>query len=227
MLAALVTAPIALLAGMARPKTRCQAIFLAASALGGFVGFPVLFSLGLGYTSASHGALILGALPVFTGLFAALLERKAPMARWWTGATIAVVGEVFLIGFRFGFDAAGASVFGDLLALAGCAFAATGYVAGSRLSHSLGTWPTTLWGITIGGVLLAIAYLALGPTLLAYVAWYWALARGGIARMGATQFVQPVVGLVLAVVILGEPMTWPLALAIAFILSGIWIVQRR
>ncbi len=248
-LAALVTAPIAVLAGVARPKTRGQAALIAVSGFGGFVGFPLLFTFGLGHTSASHGALVLATLPVFTGLIAAVVDRKAPPARWWTGAVIAVAGEAFLIGFRFGFDAAGASVFGDLLVLAGCVFAATGYVAGGRLTESIGTWPTTLWGVTIGGVLLApalafvpvgaawetpgatgllaIAYLALGSTLLAYVSWYWALAKGGIVRMAASQFVQPVVGLALAAVILSEPMTWPLAASAALILAGVVIIQRR
>ena len=248
-LAALVTAPIAWLAGVARPKTRGQAALIAVSGFGGFVGFPLLFTFGLGHTSASHGALVLAALPVFTGLIAAAVDRKAPPARWWTGAVIAVIGEALLIGFRFGFDAAGASVFGDLLVLAGCVFAATGYVAGGRLTQSLGAWPTTLWGITIGGVLLvpalvfapisaawetpgatgllAIGYLALGSTLLAYVSWYWALARGGIVRMAASQFVQPIIGVALAAVILSEPMTWPLAASAALILAGVAIIQRR
>ena len=248
-LAALVTGPVVLFAGVARPKSRSQATLLAISALTGFVAFPVLFSLGLRYTSASHGALILAVVPVFTGLFAAALEREAPPGRWWTGAAIAVVGEVMLIAFRFGLDAAGASLFGDLVVLASCVVVAAGYVAGSRLTRTLGAWPTTLWGITIGGVvlapalmfvpiealwaapktasLLAIAYLALLSTVLAYVAWYWALAHGGIGRVSASQFALPVVGLALAVVILSEPVTLPLGVAAAFIVLGIAVAQRR
>ncbi len=249
LLAALIAAPIALLGGAPRPRTRGQAGLVAVSAFGGFVAFPIFFSLGLRDTSASHGALILAVLPVFTGLFAAAVERKAPAVRWWLGAGVALAGETMLIGFRLGFDGAGASLSGDLLVLAGAVFASLGYVAGGRLTRILGTWPTTLWGITIGGALvapvlafaplgaaweasgasglLAIAYLALLSTLLAYVAWYWALARGGFARMGASQFAQPVVGLALAVVLLGEPLTPPLAASAGLILAGIAIVQWR
>ncbi|MEE8202121.1 MAG: EamA family transporter, partial [Alphaproteobacteria bacterium] len=57
--------------------------------------------------------------------------------------------------------------------------------------------------------------------------WYWALGRGGIARIGITQFAQPVVSLALAVAILGEAMTLPLAATAACIVAGIWIAQRR
>ena len=218
------------------------------SALGGFVLFPVLFTLGLRDTSASHAALILASLAVFTGLIAAVFERKAPPARWWLGAAIASIGEALLIGFRFGFETVEGALIGDLLIVASCIAASVGYVTGGRLSRSLGTWPTTLWGIAIGGVVLlpalpfaaagvqwsavgapgvvAIGYLAVVSSLLAYVTWYWALGAGGIGRVGTWQFAMPIVSLGLAVVILAEPLGWPLAGAAAVILAGIWIAGR-
>lgn len=82
-------------------------------------------------------------------------------------------------------------------------------------------WPTVTaigWGAT--------AYLALFVTILAYVAWYWALARGGTARVGSVQFAQPVVALAAAVTAMGEVFTPPLALATVAILAGIAIAQR-
>jgi drug/metabolite transporter (DMT)-like permease len=137
---------------------------------------------------------------------------------------------------------------GDLLVVASCVAASAGYVSGGRLSRTLGTWPTTLWGIAIGGVLLlpalpfafggvpwaavgagawlAIGYLALVSSLLAYVTWYWALGVGGIGRVGTWQFAMPIISLGLAVVILAEPLSWPLAGAAAVILAGIWIAGR-
>jgi drug/metabolite transporter (DMT)-like permease len=249
MLAAAITAPIVIVRRIARPRTAREMALLAASALGGFVGFPVLFSLGQRLTSASHGALILAILPVFTGIFAAVLERRMPGSRWWLGAAVALAGEVLLVAFRFGFEGAGAGLAGDLLIALSCVAASLGYVAGGQLSRSLGTWPTTLWGITIGGLVLlpalplaargidwtaiaptswlALGYLAFLSSVLAYVAWYWALAAGGIARIGVTQFAQPIVGLALAVAVLGEAMTLPLAATAVCILIGIYIAQRR
>ena len=248
-LGALVTGPAALLIKAAWPATRSQAVLLAVLALGGFVVFPVIYSIGLRFTSASHAALILASLPVLTGLFAAKLERKAPPRRWWLGAAVAMTGEVLLVGFRFGLDAGGGGRLGDLLIAGACVALAMGYVAGGRLSQTLGTWPTTLWGITAGGLALlptlpfvlddldwsslsvagaaGIAYTAFATSILGYVAWYWALSKGGIGRVATTQFALPLISLVLAVLILDESITPPIVLATAFILSGIWIVQRR
>ena len=50
---------------LALPATRGGWALLVTSALGGFVLFPVLFTLGLRDTSASHAALILASLAVF------------------------------------------------------------------------------------------------------------------------------------------------------------------
>ena len=248
MLTALIALPLALALRLALPATRGGWALLVTSALGGFVLFPVLFSLGLRDTSASHAALILASLAVFTGLIAALFERTAPRARWWLGAAIALIGEALLIGFRFGFETVEDVLFGDLLIVASCIAASVGYVTGGRLSGSLGTWPTTLWGIAIGGVALlpalpfaaagvewsavgasgvvAIGYLTFISSLLAYVTWYWALGAGGIGRVGTWQFAMPIVSLALAVVILAEPLTWPLAGSAVAILAGIWIAGR-
>ena len=248
-IASAVVLPVVAFGGVAFPRTTTERGLLALSALGGFVVFPLLFSLGLARTSAAHGALVLASLPIFTGLFGALFERRAPRGRWWLGAGVALAGEVALIAYRFGLGGAGAGLAGDLLVVLSCAGAALGYVAGGRLSRTLGTWPTTLWGLTAGGILLvpalalvgsdtdwtaigvdvwlAVGYLALLSSILAYVAWYWALARGGFARVGAAQFAQPVVSLALAALLLAEPITPPLAASAAVILIGIAIARRR
>ena len=82
------------------------------------------------------------------------------------------------------------------------------------------------WGELSRETWLAIGYLALLSSILAYAAWYWALARSGIARMGSVQFAQPVVGVILAALVLGEGITPALVLAGGAILAGIWLAQR-
>ncbi|TLM98805.1 MAG: EamA family transporter, partial [Actinobacteria bacterium] len=59
-----------------------------------------------------------------------------------------------------------------------------------------------------------------------YIAWYWALAKGGISRIAGIQFTQPLFGMVLAAIVLAErPAPITLAAAAA-ILGGAWMVQR-
>jgi drug/metabolite transporter (DMT)-like permease len=248
-LAAALAVPLAVAFRLPRPRGGREWRQLLVSALGGFVLFPVLFGLGVRYTSASHAALVLAVAPLFTGLFAAAVERRAPKRDWWLGAALAFAGEVALVSFRGDLSASEASLGGDLLVLTACLSAAAGYVAGARLATGITTWATTFWGIGLGGVILlplavvrlgpqawggagpvgwsAVVYLALGATIAGYICWYWALQRGGIARIGATQFAQPVIALGFAVTILREPLTAPLVIAALLIIAGVALAQRR
>lgn len=246
--AGLLLLPVAAFGRAPGPAGPTAWVLLIASALGGFVLFPLLFAFGLRLATVGHAALILAPQPIFTGLIGALAERRWPGARWALGCAIALVGEVALIGFRFGLEAEG-TIAGDLLLLAAGFAASLGYVAGSRLSLGIGTWATTLWGNILGAALLvlplayrgadvdwssagiavwrSVAYLALCSSVLGYVAWYWALAKGGVARVGAAQFGLPVLTLGLAVLLLGERLMLPLGLAGLVILTGIYLAQKR
>jgi len=73
-----------------------------------------------------------------------------------------------------------------------------------------------------GGVI----YLAVGATILGYGLWYWALGKGGIARVGLLQFLQPVSGVLLAWLLLREPVSASLPAATALILLGVWVATR-
>jgi drug/metabolite transporter (DMT)-like permease len=249
MLAAALALPLAAGLRLARPEGAGEWGQLLVSALGGFVLFPVLFGLGVRHTSASHAALVLAVSPLFTGLIAAAVERRAPSRTWWLGAGLAFTGEIALVASRAGVGEVDASLGGDLLVLVACIAAAAGYVAGARLSRRITAWATTFWGIGLGGAILlplavlrlgpeawsgagplgwsAVVYLALGATITGYVCWYWALQRGGIARIGATQFAQPVIALGFAVAVLREPLTPPLAFAALLIVAGVALAQRR
>ncbi|MCH7793852.1 MAG: DMT family transporter [Proteobacteria bacterium] len=249
LLAAVVALPLIVLGGLKPPASREGRAYLAVSALGGFVIFPLLFSLGIALTTAGHGALLLGVLPVLTGLIAALLERRVPGGRWWLGCAVALAGTAVLVGERFDLSLSDGSSLGDLLVLGSAVAAAAGYVTGARAAREAGTWPVTLWGLVLGSLALlpflpfmvspdnlagagtgawtAVLYLAVASSIVAYAAWYWALGRGGIGRTGLAQFAQPLVGLVLAVAFLGEALTWAMVLAAAAILAGVALARGR
>lgn len=250
MLAAVVTAPLALALGMRLPRGALQWRWLVVSALGGFVLFPLLFSLGQRYTSASHAGLILAVLPAMTGLISFALARRRPPGLWWLGVGVAAAATAALVGLRLGIDAGGEDpLLGDLIILVGCAACSLGYVAGGRLGQlGYSAWNATFWGIAIGGLVLlpglavlapavawsaigadswiSVLYLALISSILGYVAWYWALSAGGIGRIGLLQFGLPVVTLAFAALILGETLTPPLLGAGAAILAGVFIARR-
>ena len=248
--AGLLAMPIALALRQPLPKDRRGLLLLIISGASGFVVFPLLYSVGQRDTSAMHGGMILAALPIFTGSYAALVERRRPAARWIAGCVIALLGEGALIALRSGGGGAQPTWGGDLLVLVSALVVACGYVAGARLAQrGYGSLATTLWGVALAAAVsavimaadvarggwptagwqswTAVIYLASVTTILGYIGWYWALARGGIARIGTIQFFQPVSGLVLAALLLGERMTLPLLAASIVILAGVWTAQRR
>jgi drug/metabolite transporter (DMT)-like permease len=222
---------------------------LAFAGLCAFVLFPVLFSIGIEYTTASHAALILALQPVFTALAAHAVERHWPSRRWAMGAALAAAGAFALVHFRIGIaEGTAESWIGDLLILVAGFLASIGYVGGGRVARRFPAIGVTLWGLAIGGLVLvplfawrvgavewstgtfpswsAVAYLAFAVSSLGYLLWYWALARGGIARIGTLQFLQPVASLVLAAILLGETMTLPLAACAALVLAGTIYAHR-
>ena len=247
-LAGLVAIP--LLVGMRQrfPVEHHSRRLLGISAGAGFVVFPVVYTLGQQRTSALHGVMILAALPIFTGAYAALVARRAPRRAWLAGCAVALVGEVVLIGGRSP-AAADATLAGDLLVLAAALCVSAGYVAGAMLPPlGLSSLATTLWGVLLGTAVLApltvallagggmpeagatawgaVVFLAVVTSILGYLGWYWALDRGGIARIATLQFLQPVSGFILAAIVLGEHVTIAIAVGSALIVAGILLVQR-
>jgi drug/metabolite transporter (DMT)-like permease len=245
-LAGLIAAPILLATRRSLPVARRARRLLLVSAVTGFVAFPILFTLGQERTSATHGAIILAALPVFTGAYAALVARRRPARAWLAGCGVALAGEVAIVALRSGGGDAEPTLAGDLLILAAALVVALGYVAGALLGR--GGYPsaaTTFWGVVIGAVLVAplllvtdgaanadatswaaVVFLAVVTSIVGYVGWYWALARGGIQRIATIQFIQPISGIALAALVLGERLTPQLAAAAAVVLAGVWIAQR-
>ena len=73
---------------------------------------------------------------------------------------------------------------------------------------------------------IAVFYLAAVSTILGYILWYWALGKGGIARVGLFQFLQPVSGVILAAVLLGEQVGFSFLAASALVLFGVWLAIR-
>ena len=231
------------------PSTRRGLYTLAFSGFAAFIAFPLVFGLGQARTSAMHAALILATLPVFTSLFGTLLERRRVSAMWVTGCSVALLGEAAVIAIRTGGATGGSSLRGDLVVLASSVVCSLGYVAGARLTQAgYASLSTTLWGVGGAAVVLlpllgwtvardgwpeadatawgSIIVLAVLTSIVGYVLWYWALGAGGISRIAGVQFTQPLFGLLLAALVLGERPGPTVVIAAAAILTGAWMVQR-
>lgn len=245
-LAGAIALPVVWLARYPLPTTKGDWWLLVLSVVAGFFGFTILFSYGVQQTSATHAALINAIIPVFTGFFGVLLEKKKPSGWWYGGAVLSLAGLIVLISGRGSGGAA--TVLGDLLCLASSAAAGFGYVVGAILSRKIGAGAVTFWGLVLASALqlpllivlgggddwqsigsdswLGVMYLAVGASILAYMAWYKALAIGGSVRMGTVQFAMPVISLFLAVILFEEVLTVISMIATVMIVAGIILSKK-
>ena len=104
-----------------------------------------------------------------------------------------------------------------------------GYAEGASLSRRLGGWQVISWALVLALPLMAalalatlpdewsgigapawagLAYVSVFSMLVGFVFWYRGLALGGIAGVGQLQLLQPFLGLLLAALLLGEPVAW-------------------
>ena len=83
--------------------------------------------------------------------------------------------------------------------------------------------PSIAWTLRFAGVL---AFLALVGTAAAFVAWFQETQACRLDLLSAWTFLVPVVGIVLAAVVLGErPTGWTLV-GLVTVLISLWIVLR-
>ena len=248
-LAALVAVPLVAAGGMRPPANRHSRLLLAVSAASAFVIFPVVYTIGQDRTSAMHGVAILAGLPVFTGLWAALVMRRRPSAWWLAGCAIALAGEAVIIAVRDSGSDDTATLTGDLIVLGAALAVSSGYIAGALLvPRGVPSATTTYWGVILGAIVLApvgigfvaaghephgdaaswgaLLFLAVMVSIVGYVGWYWALAQGGMMRMAPLMFLQPISGLVLAALVLGERLSLALVVGAAFVLGGVAVARR-
>ncbi|MCA2189322.1 DMT family transporter [Nonomuraea cavernae] len=190
--------------------------------LGVVFGFPVFSGLAfdLGATTA-HSAVVIGLLPAATAAYAVLSAGERPRPLFWIACT---AGALAITAFTFTRDQ-GTAAWADLLLVGALLSAAVGYTEGGKLSRDTPGWQVISRALVLSlpvtvpsGVVLALttpvqpsaealagfAYVGLVSMFLGFFPWYAGLARGGIARAGQTQLVQPLLTLVWAWFLMGE-----------------------
>jgi drug/metabolite transporter (DMT)-like permease len=209
------------------PPPRAALPALAVVALGCIVGFPLLTSIAMRSLPASHGAVLVGALPLCTALYAALRGYERPSRGFWA---LALLGSGLVVAFALA-QGGGRFAPADLLMFAAVLSAAVGYAEGGRLARSLGGQETISLALVLAALPSALLLLAfdagqfgrlgdVGPrawlglgyttvfsTVVGFFFWYRGLALGGVARVGQVQLVQPFLSLGGAWLLLGEPLS--------------------
>jgi drug/metabolite transporter (DMT)-like permease len=201
---------------------RDQWLPLAITAGGVVFGFPLLTSVAMRHVEAVHASVIVGVLPLATAVVGAWLHRQRPGVGFWA---CAILGSALVVGFALlRSEGSGLSLRGaDALLLAAMACAAIGYGWGARLSEQMRAEHVICWALVIALPLtlplaaltlpqapvapaawMGFAYVAVFSMWLGFFAWYRGLALGGTVRVSQVQLLQPFLGMLFAVPLLGE-----------------------
>ena len=217
----------------------------------GFTGVFLVYlcqNVGLQYTSAANGALVHGGIPIFAALIAApVLRERITWARsLGICSSLAGVAIVVLMG---GGAKIGLSVAGDTLVL-GSALALAAYFVLCRLAFPSGNSLALVAGVTRYGLLflvpaglvellvvgmarptfgdlLGLLYLGVAASALAFVLWGYGLGQLEAAQATVFANLNPLVGLVVAALLLGEPITSPRLCGGMLIVAGVWIATSN
>ncbi len=73
----------------------------------------------------------------------------------------------------------------------------------------------------------ALAFLGLACSGFAYIAWYDALKHMPASQVGALLYLEPLVAMTVAAVVLSEPILFSTVVGGGVILLGVWLVNRR
>ena len=221
----------------ARVRAACTPSVLASGAIG-YGGSVVVQNAGITRTSVSHAALLVGATPVLVAIIAALWHRTVARPVAWVGFAVSLAG----VGLVAGGGGGSATAAGDGLVLASLLLSAAFTVAQARrlqgrdpvavtavqfLGAALAVLPFSVAAEGVPalpagpGVVLAVAGLAAGGTLLPFTLFAYAQGRVSAEVAGAFLNLEPLVGAVAGVAVFGDP-AGPVQLAGgAAILAGI------
>lgn len=218
------------------PLRRHDLPWLAAVVLFGGLAGPLLLMLGLSHTSAASGSLLLNLEGLATMLIAWVVFRENVDRRLILGAFAILVGAVVLSwnGEGVRLDAGAA-----LIAAACLAWGIDNNLT-RKLSSSDPVVTATIKGVVAGSVNVALALMlgAAMPSLamigaaavvgflgvgVSLVLFMLALRHLGAARTGAYFSLAPFIGAVIAVGLLGEPVTVQLVVAGALMGMGLWL----
>jgi len=248
--ACLVLVPLVL-----RHPTRLSAAEWRVLLFASFLGVPVQFILqfyGLSLTTVSHASLMVGTMPVLLAVGASLFAHERLNVTGWLALVSSTAGVSLIVLGRTpaSSEMGGPSIAGDLLVVLSLVIALGWVLMNKKLMQAHPPVVVTSYGLVSGAAMLALVVLVTrgappvhgisGRVWLALAAsgilctasttllWNWGMHRVPASRAGVFLNLEPAMGSLLGVELLGDhlgPMAWVgggliVAAAIALTTSG-------
>jgi drug/metabolite transporter (DMT)-like permease len=220
-------------------------------AITGVLSFSLNYGLvfwGEQYISSGLAALLQSTLPAF-GLVFAHFHLPGERMTWSKifGVVLGVLGVAVVFSNQLAI-AGGKALAGSIALVLSAMFAAISNVLVKGHSRKLdpvilaagqmffGLIPLLLIGIPLEGnpltyhwtpvALLALLYLAVVGSVIAFVVYYWLVHKMDVTKTMLISLVTPVVAVLLGIVVLGEDLSWRTVAGGAMIMAGVRFVTR-
>ncbi|HOP07078.1 MAG TPA: EamA family transporter [candidate division Zixibacteria bacterium] len=198
-----------------------------------------LFLYGQSLTAAGHGAVLFATTPIWVYILAMIhLDEKFLWLRVF-GIALALIGAVMVMSvgaIKVGTE----YLMGDMIIVVSVVAWAYYTVLGKTMVRQYGALRLTAYSVACGSVLYfpfgvyhaikfdysqtnwgawgAVAYMAVGLSLIVYVIWFWLIKYLDASRAAVYQNVQPIIASIVAYFWLGE------GLGPMFILGGVTVL---
>ena len=226
---------------MRAPSASPRVGWLAAAGTIGLGLNQVAFLLGIGTVSASLAAILLSTTPLITTVVAALWTREPLHRRVQLALGVSFGGSMVVIVGGNG-SVVGSLVGGALILLSATALGLGAVLVKGPLgvysALRVTTWMCLICSLTLGPlglpsllrgptapitlpVVAATAFTVLGATVLGNLCWNDAVRHLGATRTALYTYLQPLLGVLAAIVLLGERLTSAEVLGGTMVLAGL------
>jgi len=244
LVATIVLVPAWLWRGRRRPlATRPAALGVLAGVF--FAIDLALFNSAVMNTSAANATLLGNNAPILVGLGSWVVFRKRPAAIFWIGLALALVGSACIVGS----DALTPAAFGsgDVMAITASVFFAAYLLTIGIVRSEIDTLTLTTLAVAASSAVLLVLCLLLRVPLSGYSthAWLSLIGLGVVSQVGGYLAITYALGhlpatvtsvgllgqapltALLAIPLLGEPLSASQIIGGVLVLAGIYVVNRR
>lgn len=251
LLASMFLAPFLLLTSKIEKITCIDWIKLLVLGATGVALLNLLQFIGLTLTTAINGSILLNTNPIFISILSVIFLNEKIKLKNMIGIVMAFIGVVFIITREYLHLAvfSQTSLLGDILILGSAICWAIYTIVGKTMFSSYKPIVITTFSILIGTVFLliytltieditivvkvsiatwiAILFLALVCSGLAYILWYEALSILEASEAGVFLFTMPIYTILIANLTLKESITIPAIIGIVLVILGLYLTEKH
>ncbi len=233
-----------------RPGIRRQDLgrFVICAATGVVIN-QLLFITGLSLTTSIHASLLSLGTPVFITIIASWLLKERFTLRKLAGLVLAVAGASLLVLTKDSIGSGSSIFIGDLLVLVNAISYAFYLVLVRPLMEAYSPIHVLRWVFTLGTIMilpfgwkqfmevewtsvssldwLALAFIAVGATFLAYLFNVFSIKTIGSSATGTYIYTQPVFAAIIAFMVFGEKINLLKIVSALLIFAGVFVVNMN